>query len=126
MYFETPDLRSAKGWKRHREREPTRGWSSSASYLAARPADSLETLIRDDRRFTDPKQTLDAYAEAWALTYFLIHKHPKEYVSYLRTLSEKKPLMQDGPERRLDEFRQAFGDLSHVDTEFVRYMTRGR
>jgi hypothetical protein len=94
--------------------------------LAARPANSLDTLIRDDKRFTDAKQTLDAYAEAWALTYFLLKKHDKEYVSYLRMLSAKKPLLEDGPERRLDEFRRAFGPLPRLDAEFLRSMGRGR
>lgn len=125
MYFETPDLNSPKGWKGIGNVSRTR-LVQFAKYLAARPSDSLETLIRDDRRFLDPQQALDAYAEAWALTYFLLHQHPKEYVAYLRMLSAKKPLMQDKPERRIEEFRQAFGDLQKLDTEFLRYMARGR
>ena len=125
MYFETPDLRSPKGWRGIGSVNRPR-LEQFQQYLAARPANSLETLIRDDKRFTDPKRALDAYAEAWALTYFLIHQHPKEYVAYLRMLSAKKPLVQDGPERRLDEFRQAFGDLPKLDAEFLRYMARLR
>ncbi len=125
MYFETPDLRSAKGWGGIGNVNGPR-LEQFQTYMAARPANSLETLIRDDKRFTDAKRSLDAYAEAWALTYFLINKHPKEYVSYLRTLSAKKPLVQDNPERRLDEFRQAFGELPRLNTEFLRYMARGR
>ena len=52
MYFETPDLNSPKGWKgigavnRPRVERFTQ-------YLASRPANSLETLIRDDKRFHD-------------------------------------------------------------------------
>ena len=42
----------------------------------------------------------------------------------LRMLSAKKPLVQDGPEQRLDEFRQAFGELPKLDAEFLRYMAR--
>ena len=125
MYFETPDLRSAKGWGGIGNVNGPR-LEQFQTYMAARPANSFETLIRDDKRFTDAKRSLDAYAEAWALTYFLINKHPKEYVSYLRTLSAKKPLVQDNPERRLDEFRQAFGELPRLNTEFLRYMARGR
>ena len=60
------------------------------------------------------------------MTYFLIHKHPKEYVAYLRLLSAKKPLVQDSPEERLDEFRRIFGDLAKLNAEFVRYMVRAR
>ena len=125
MYFETPDLRSPKGWSGLGAVNQTR-LERFRQCLDARPADSLETLIRDDRRFRDPKQALDAYAEAWALTYFLLQKHPKEYVAYLAMLSKKKALVEDGPERRLDQFRQAFGELRPLDAEFLRYMARLR
>ena len=59
-------------------------------YLSARPADSLETLIRDDRRFRDARQNIDAYAEAWALTYFLINKRPAGVHCIPGTVVEEK------------------------------------
>ncbi len=95
-------------------------------YAAVRPSNSLETLLRDDARFRDPKQCLDAYSEAWALTYFLIRKHPKQYIAYLATLSQKKPLLYDSPDKRLRQFREAFGDLKPLGAEFRRYMDRLR
>ncbi len=125
MYFETPDLRTAKGWGGIGNVNRPRLERFQQS-LAARSANSLETLLRDDKRFIDPSRALDAYAEAWALTYFLIHKHPKEYVSYLRLLSAKKPLLPDSPDERLDEFRRTFGDLAKLNAELVRYMVRAR
>jgi hypothetical protein len=121
MYFETPDG-SAKGWKSVGNVNPLR-LKDFHQYLATRPANSLETLLRDDKRFTGTKGALDAYAEAWALTYFLMQKHQKEYISYLRMLSAKKPLLQDGPDRRIDEFRKAFGELDRVNADFLRYVT---
>ena len=39
-------------------------------------------------------------------------------------LSRKKPLIYDTPDQRIDQFRQVFGDLKQLDTEFVRYFTR--
>ncbi len=124
-YFETPDLRSAKGWSGIGAVNPPR-LAGFQQYAAARPANSLETLLRDDARFSDPKHSLDAYSESWALTYFLIHKHPKQYVEYLAMLSKKKPLLQDGRDKRLEQFRQVFGELKPLDVEFQRYMDRLR
>ncbi len=124
-FFETPDLRSAKGWSGIGAVNPPR-LDRFQQYAAARPANSLETLLRDDARFSDAKHSLDAYAESWALTYFLIHKHLKEYVAYLAMLSKKKPLLQDGRAKRLEQFRQAFGELKPLDVEFQRYMARLR
>ncbi len=124
-YFETPDLGSAKGWKGAGAVNVSR-LSQFQRYLSTRPANSLETLLRDDTRFRNTKQSLDAYAEAWALTYFLIRQHPKDYVAYLSMLSKKKPLITDNPEKRLDEFQQVFGKLDRLDVEFLRYMNRVR
>ncbi|MCE5303896.1 MAG: DUF1570 domain-containing protein [Planctomycetaceae bacterium] len=127
MFFETPDLRGGakRGWSGIGTVNPSR-LERFQEFLQSRPANSLETLLRDDRRFTDAKQAVDAYAEAWALTYFLLKKHEKDYVAYLRTLSAKKTLMQDKPEQRIDEFRKAFGELPKVDAEFQRFFVKGR
>jgi hypothetical protein len=125
MYFENPDLRNSKGWGSIGGVNALR-IGQFQKYLGVRPTNSLETLLRDDSRFNDSKQSLDAYAEAWALTYFLIKKHSKEYVEYLALLSKKKPLLQDGPEKRLEQFRKIFGPLNVLDAEFLRFMSRLR
>ena len=125
VYFETPDLSSPKGWKGIGAVNQPR-LERFRQYLETRPVNSLETLIRDDTRFRDAKQALDAYAEAWALTYFLIQKHSKAYVAYLAMLSKKPPLGEDGPEKRLDQFRQIFGELGPLDADFMRYVARLR
>jgi len=126
MYFETPDLRSRKGWTSIGKINSAR-LRQFQNYLRRRPPGSLQTLLTDDRRLRDPKQGPDAYAEAWALTYFLIRTQPKEYTAYLKTLSEKVPFVWDVPDARLADFRAAFGgDLKTLDAEFIRYMRRLR
>jgi hypothetical protein len=125
MYFESPDLSNAKGWKTigavNRPRLRT-----LRQYAQERPAGSLHSLILDDKRLRDPRQTSAAYAEAWALNYFLIRQRSKEYVAYLQMLSKKGPLVWDEPEERLTEFRSAFGDLEKLDAEFLRHMQKVR
>lgn len=124
VYFETPDLRNSKGWSsigtvnRHR-------LVQFRKYLERRPANSLELLLQDDRRFRDPASALDAYAEAWALNFFLLRTRSKEYVALLRALSAKPPVVFDDPETRLAEFRVALGDdLRKLDAEFLRYLRK--
>jgi hypothetical protein len=126
VYFETPDLTSSKGWRNIGAINPVR-LAAWRQYLPRRPAGSLESLLTDDKRFRDPKQALDAYAEAWGLNYFLIRQRSKQYDAYLKMLSAKSPLIWDKPETRLKEFKEAFGDdLAQLDAEFVRYMNRLR
>ena len=92
-------------------------------YVGTRQPDSLPNLLCDDRRFRKPDTTLDAYAEAWALNYYLINRRQKEYVQYLQRLAERKPMIYDTPEERLAGFREAFGDPAPLDHEFLRYLT---
>ena len=127
LYFETPDVSGAKGGSSAVGTVNRSRLARFNEYLRQRPKDSLVTLIRDDKRLRDTKQGLDAYAEAWALTYFLLKQHPKQYIAYLKTLSAKEPMRWDDPEARLREFQQAFGDdLAKLDAEMVRYMLRLR
>jgi hypothetical protein len=125
VYFETPDLRSRTGWSSLGQVNRTR-LAQLRSYLPRRPSDSLKKLVMDDTRLRDTSRNLDAYAEAWALTYFLLKQHPDRYVAYLKGLSEKGPLVWDDPPTRLAEFRQAFGDIEVLDREFLRYALRLR
>jgi hypothetical protein len=123
VYFETPDLRSARGWRTIGAVNAPR-LAQFRQYLSRRPSGSLGSLVADDARLRDSKQAADAYAEAWALNYFLLLQRGKQYDAYLKMLSEKGPLLWDKPEARLQQFTDAFGDLEQLDTEFVRFMGR--
>lgn len=130
VYFESPDLNSSKGWSTIGSVNRSRLVAFHA-YAARRPVDSLETLLRDDSRMRGPQATVqvagDAYAEAWALNYFLINTKAKQYAAYLQALAEKEPLVTDEPEERLAEFRRAFGDdLKALDRQFLLYVARLR
>ncbi|MEX2142690.1 MAG: DUF1570 domain-containing protein [Pirellulales bacterium] len=125
MYFEAPDLANSQGWKTIGQVNRPR-LKTLREYQMRRPAGSLHSLIVDDKRLRDPRQATEAYAEAWALNYFLIRQKPKEYVKYLQQLSQKGALVWDEPEERLCEFEAAFGKLDKLDVEFVRYMRKVR
>jgi hypothetical protein len=124
IYFETPDLKNARGWQKigvvNRSRLQT-----FHLYLRERPADSLATLITSDARLMDAKTARAAYAEAWALNYYLIRNHQEKYTQYLATLAAKGPLLPDDPGERLKDFQAAFGDdLTKLDAAFVKYMQK--
>jgi hypothetical protein len=126
VYFETPDLQSTKGWKTIGAVNQPR-LSQFRQYQATRPPNSLRSLIVDDQRMRDSRRALDAYAEAWALNYFLLRQKPKEFLAYLKTLSAKPAMQPDEPEKRLEEFQNAFGkDLNKFDAEFVRNLQKVR
>lgn len=126
VYFETPDLQSSKGWRTIGAVNANR-LARFREYLPQRPSGSLTSLVMDDKRIRDTRTALDAYAEAWALNYYLLHHHSRKYLAYLEQLSTKKPLVWDKPTDRLQEFRAAFGDdLEALDADFVRQMQKLR
>jgi hypothetical protein len=85
----------------------------------------LTTLLTDDKRFRDPATSADAYAEAWALTYFLIRTRGEAYAKYLQALGQYPQLGETSVEERIAEFKRAFGDdLPALEAEFLRYMRR--
>lgn len=128
IYFETPDLSSSKGWRTIGAVNRVRLAGFRRYLRKGRPADSLVTLLtRDDRlRDGDPERSADAYAEAWALNYFLFRHRPKQYLAYVRLMSEKKPLIANDAETRLREFQKVFGDLRQLDAEFIKQMGKVR
>lgn len=125
MYFETPDLKNRRGWQtigrlnRHRK-------AQFLDFAAKRrKLDSLESLIGSDGRFRTPESQLDAYSEAWALSYFLIRTKPRQYTSWLQKIAAKSPLDFDSPQERLALFRSEFGeDLSRLDKQMLAFIRR--
>ncbi len=125
VYFETPDLTSQKGW-RNIGAVNYRRLDTFRRFLPERPPGSLRSLLANDDRFRDPRQADEAYAEAWALTYFLLQKKSAAFHEYLRRLAKKELLIWDEPSQRLDEFIDVFGDLDALDQELRKAMQRLR
>ncbi len=126
MYFEAPDFTNPRGWRSIGlpNRVNLARWKR---YLPKRPEESLATLIADDSRLRSSNSAENAYAEAWALTYFLIKTRRKQYVAYLRRLSEGRPLATRSKRERVEMFEEAFEtDLVTLDRAFVAYIQRLR
>ena len=81
-------------------------------------------MLASDRPFRDSRTAVNAYADAWALNYYLIKYHPKEYTAYLKMLAQKPRLGKDGPERRLEEFCDSFGDIRELERDFLKQMAK--
>lgn len=124
MYFETPDLRSSKGWRNIGGVNYTR-LDEFRRYAERRPSNALQKLIGGNERFRHAREAADAYPEAWALTYYLLRNHPKQFIQYMNTMSKKGPLLTDDRQRRLTDFHSAFGnDLEKLDATFMKQIQR--
>ena len=95
---------------------------SFRAYTASRrPADAIARLVSSDRAFAaDPD---GAYAEAWALSFFLIESEPKKYQQLLAKTAAL-PAFADYPApQRLKDFTDIYGsDLKMLDARMQRFI----
>ncbi|MBX3415378.1 MAG: DUF1570 domain-containing protein [Pirellulales bacterium] len=87
----------------------------------ARKENSLEELIASDERFSaDPAA---AYAEAWALTYYLVETQPRKYAQYLKRVIDRTEFQPYPAAQRMADFTAVFGDnFRLIDAQFLRFI----
>ncbi|MFP6769492.1 MAG: DUF1570 domain-containing protein [Planctomycetaceae bacterium] len=125
VFFETPDLRSRSGWRTAGQVNRPRLARFVEFVRQRRRPGSLKSLVTVDRRFRNAPSEADAYAEAWALSYYLMRARRKQYLVYLKTIAAKPLLRWDTPEVRQADFEAAFGsDWQKLDRQFLKYMAR--
>lgn len=93
-------------------------------YRPQRPAGALARLIASDDLFK--QQTLSAYSEAWALTFFLLENpaRRRNLASYLLKVAGRDPSKGYPAKERLRDFQSVFGDIARLEVEFLRFMER--
>jgi hypothetical protein len=86
-----------------------------------RQAGTIALLVSSDRMFAADAD--GAYAESWALSFFLSETMPKQYIAYL-TKTAARPAFADYPApQRLQDFIDVFGsDLAMLDARLQRFI----
>jgi hypothetical protein len=125
IYFETPDLSATRGW-RGIGRVNHRRLSTFRQSLADGSKSPVAALVANDRLFRDTRTGPEAYAQAWALTYYLLRSREDAYVAYLHELAAKPRLVWDDESTRLAEFQKHFGNLDVLDAQVREYLGRLR
>jgi len=89
----------------------------------SRPESYLEQFIRDDAPFNSDMS--NAYAQAWALSFWLIETRPRKYAAFLKRMASPEVSGQLTSGQRVSIFRESFGDnLRMLDIEMLRYFER--
>lgn len=86
-----------------------------------RKTGALADIVSSDRVFgSDPE---GAYAEAWALTFFLSETDPRRYLEYLKKTAAVPNFTQRRSPERLADFTAVFGtNLKLVEAKMLRFM----
>ncbi len=85
---------------------------------------NLAKIVASDQFFY--RQTLNSYSESWAFTFFLLENpsRRKDLVTYLQIVGKRDPADAYTGKQRLADFQSAFGDISRLEIEFIRFMDR--
>lgn len=122
--FETPGMEKY-AMDRDVKKRMNPGWHYGFNKFIkeGRPEGFLTTFIRDDKPFST--QMGNAYAQAWALSFWLSETRPRAYAKFLQKMASPDVTRQLTPESRVKLFTESFGDnLILLDAEMLRYYAR--
>jgi hypothetical protein len=120
--FEAPGVWSARYDHTQADRVNRGRLEGFREYVATRrqPGSLARMLTNDDAFRSDPD---GAYAEAWALSFYLCETQPRLYADYLARTADR-PVFSDYPAvERMADFQNIFdSDLKLFEAKFLRYM----
>jgi hypothetical protein len=118
-FFETP---AGAGWGGIGAVNQTR--LTDYRIVSHDPKRSNLELVVSDRLFYNARsleEAVEAYGQAWGLTYFLMETRFDQLIQYYRRCSE---FDNDLPDRnRIAVFIEIFGDLRSLEREYAQFMT---
>jgi hypothetical protein len=86
-----------------------------------RKTGAMADIVSSDRIFNANPEA--AYAEAWALTFFLSETDPRRYLEYLKKTATVPNFTQRRSPERLSDFTSVFGtNLKLVEAKMLRFM----
>jgi Protein of unknown function (DUF1570) len=121
--FEAPGIRDSQKSASPKSRINRSRYVWFGNYLhARRQPHSLVDFVATDDLYSSA--TLDAYAEGWALTFFLAETRHASYGRYLKSIVQRNPLKAYPAAERVADFRRAFGDVNALETDYLRFFDK--
>jgi Protein of unknown function (DUF1570) len=120
--FEAPGVWSERYDHTQADRVNRSRLAGFRDYMAQRrQPGALAMLLTTDDAF---RSDLDgAYAEAWALSFYLCETQPRLYANYLALTADRPVFSEYSAAERMADFQSIFGsDLKMLDAKFLRYM----
>jgi hypothetical protein len=120
--FEARGVWNSRRFSQQRDRINKYRLAGFTRYASSRrPKGSLAEFVSSDRIFQTDAD--GAYAEAWALTFFLVETRPRQYKQFLQATATRPNFTIYRSPERLKDFTDAFGsDLRMVEAHFLRFM----
>ena len=123
MMFEARGVHSPRSGDRQADRINAQRLVDYRDLVAKQdPFKGLANFVSTDDHFK--YQTIPAYANSWALSFYLSETRPREFTSYLETLATRPNFKNYSVRDRVADFQQAFGDLEMLEVHFKRFFEK--
>jgi len=120
--FEARGVSDSQKYPQQQDRINRERLAGFRQYLkAGRPSQGFLQVVADDRLFQS--NPLAAYAEAWALTFYLTEKEPRKYGELLEKMAKLAPFSTSTPQQRVAAFQSVFGgNLALLEANYLRFI----
>ena len=122
MLFEAPGVYNSRSFTRQTDRINRERLDQFKQHvLPEHQPKLLESMIASDKLFRLTPAA--AYAEAWALTFFLVETDPRRYADYLARTAVRPPFIDYTAAERTADFTAIFGDeWGMLEARLLRFM----
>jgi hypothetical protein len=119
--FEAPGVNDSRSYPNEKDRINRERLNDFKQLRAKRKPVAFADLISSDANFS--RDTIRSYAEAWAFTFYLVERMPREYATYLKKTASRPPFSLYSNAQRMKDFTDVFGtNLAILDARFLRFM----
>ena len=122
MLFEAPGVYDPRNWTRPADRVNRDRLKAFRLLVVPRHRpEMLSLMVASDELFRVTPAA--AYAEAWAMSFFLAETEPSKYMRYLKLTASRPPFQNYTAAERTADFTSVFGDdWRMLEARFLRFM----
>jgi hypothetical protein len=119
--FEAKGVADSRAYPYEKDRINRGRFNNFRMFKSTRKPVAFLELLQSDAPFQ--RDSVRAYAESWALTFYLVEKMPREYAKYLKKTASRPPFTGYSSSQRVKDFTDVFGtNLPLLDSKFLRFM----
>lgn len=121
--FEAPGVHSSRQYRNQRDRYNNGRLQDFKAQSSKRKKGFLVNLISSDDVFR--RDAAQAYAQAWAVTFWLVETRPRDYSKYLALTARREPGEVYSAAARMKDFSSVFGNNFKMhEARFTRFMQK--
>lgn len=119
--FEARGVWDSRSYQTQTDRVNQERLRNFRAYAKNRPEGSLASFLASDDLFES--DALAAYAQAWALSFYLCETRPRLYAKYLELTGSRANFSDYPASARVADFQEVFGsNLALLENQFLQYM----